>query len=192
MMFLLKTDLIIRVLVLQILMIILGQAIILIMQNISEDIIMSIITSIFQAIFQAICRIFPISETAHSAVFHDFSGRFSGACSSLTGVVHIGIAVGIVAASYKLFLKMGYEFFSTGRNIVKKQLRGNAPSQPRHFMYMTMVNSSVAVILPQTPTLSEGWAKMTWISSRLMLRRNWVTRKTMDMCKGSLMGIITV
>lgn len=140
MMFLLKTDLIIRVLVLQILMIILGQAIILIMQNISEDIIMSIITSIFQAIFQAICRIFPISETAHSAVFHDFSGRFSGACSSLTGVVHIGIAVGIVAASYRLFLKMGYEFFSTGRDIVKKQLRGNAPSQPRHFMYMTLMS----------------------------------------------------
>ena len=101
---------------------------------------MSILTAIFQALFQAVCRIFPISETAHSSVFHDFAGRFSGECSSLTGIVHIGIAVGIVIASYKLFLKMSYELFSTVGDVFKKRLKGSKPSGARHYMYMTLMS----------------------------------------------------
>lgn len=101
---------------------------------------MSILTAIFQALFQAVCRIFPISETAHSSIFHDFAGRFSGECSSLTGIVHIGIAVGIVAAMYKFFFKMSREFFSTFGDIFKKRLKGNKPSNSRHFMYMTLIS----------------------------------------------------
>lgn len=101
---------------------------------------MSILTAIFQALFQTLCRIFPISETAHSSIFHDFAGRFSGKCSSLTGIVHIGIAVGIVAAMYKFFFKMSREFFSTFGDIFKKRLKGNKPSNSRHFMYMTLIS----------------------------------------------------
>lgn len=86
------------------------------------------------------CRIFPISETAHSSIFHDFAGRFSGECSSLTGIVHIGIAVGIVAAMYKFFFKMSYEFFSTFGDMFKKRLKGNKPSGARHYMYMTLMS----------------------------------------------------
>lgn len=101
---------------------------------------MSILTAIFQALFQAVCRIFPISETAHSSIFHDFAGRFSGECSSLTGIVHIGIAVGIVAAMYKFFFKMSYEFFSTFGDMFKKRLKGNKPSGSRRYMYMTLIS----------------------------------------------------
>lgn len=101
---------------------------------------MSILTAIFQALFQAVCRIFPISESAHSSIFHDFAGRFSGECSSLTGVVHIGIAVGIVAAMYKFFFKMSCELFSTVGDIFKKRLKGNKPSESRHYMYMTLIS----------------------------------------------------
>ncbi len=51
--------------------------------------IMSVLTAIFQAIGQAISWVLPISESGHSAIFHNFSGRFTNACSQLTGVVHI-------------------------------------------------------------------------------------------------------
>ncbi|MDE6125052.1 MAG: undecaprenyl-diphosphate phosphatase, partial [Eubacterium sp.] len=74
---------------------------------------MSIITAIFQAIGQALTFIFPISESGHSAVFHDFSSRYSGSCSELTGLIHIGIAIGIIAAFYKVFISLIMEFVNT-------------------------------------------------------------------------------
>lgn len=73
-------------------------------------------------------------------MFHDFAGRFSGECSALTGVVHIGIAVGIVAVCYKLFLRMSYEFFSTFGDIFKKRIKDSKPSGARQFMYMTLMS----------------------------------------------------
>lgn len=101
---------------------------------------MSVLTAIFQALFQAICWVLPISESAHSAIFHDFSSRFSGACSQLTGVVHIGIAIGIVIALYKFFFKMIKEFISTFADIFKKQINVNSPTPSRHYLYMTLMS----------------------------------------------------
>ena len=64
---------------------------------------MWILTAIFQAIGQAFTWVFPVSESGHSVIFHNFSGRFTNACSQLTGVIHIGIAIGLFIAFYKLF-----------------------------------------------------------------------------------------
>lgn len=64
----------------------------------SEGKILSIITAVFQAIGQALTFIFPISESGHSAIFHNFAARNSGEVSELTGLIHIGIALGIIIA----------------------------------------------------------------------------------------------
>lgn len=101
---------------------------------------MSVLTAIFQALFQAICWVLPISESAHSAIFHDFSSRFSGACSQLTGVVHIGIAIGIAIALYKFILKMIKEFIGTFADIFKKRINVNSPTPSRHYLYMTQMS----------------------------------------------------
>lgn len=120
-------------------MIISGQAIILTMQHFSEEQIMSVITAIFQAILQAIAWIFPISETGHSALFHSFADRADSTCSALTGVIHIGIAVGIVLAMYKTFMRLGKEFFGTFKDLAQKNLKGKK-NNSRHFMYMTLIS----------------------------------------------------
>lgn len=88
----------------------------------SEVKTLSILTAIFQAIGQVITHIFPVSESGHSAIFHDFSSRFTGSCSELTGLVHIGIAVGVLAAFWKVFLRLVLEFVSTGKDIFTKSL----------------------------------------------------------------------
>lgn len=119
----------------------------LIMQTFLEEKIMSIITAIFQAVFQVICWILPISETGHSAVFHDFSNRFSGACSSLTGIIHIGIAVGIVIAMYKIFIILGKEFFGSIRDLTKKQSPIKDAKPSRHFMLMTLLSFLPMLVL---------------------------------------------
>lgn len=103
---------------------------------------MSILTSIIQAILQTICWIFPISESAHSSIYHDFSYNFLGAYSNITGAVHIGIAIGIVVAMYKYFLRLSVEFFGTGVDIFKKQLKRKETTQPRKLMYMTLLSFS--------------------------------------------------
>jgi undecaprenyl pyrophosphate phosphatase UppP len=61
---------------------------------------MSILTAIVQAILQAVTWILPISESGHSSIFHDFAGRVSDSCAAITGVIHIGIAIGIVICLY--------------------------------------------------------------------------------------------
>ncbi len=123
-------------------MIIFVQAITLIMRSFSEERIMSVLTAIFQAIFQAICWIFPISESAHSAIFHDFSNRLSGACSSLTGIVHIGIAIGIIAALYKTFLTLAKEFFGSFADLAKQNKKSSRkePKPARSFMQMSLIS----------------------------------------------------
>lgn len=97
------------------------------------------LTAIFQALFQAICRILPISENFHSALFHDFSLRFNPNCSALTGVVHIGIALGIIVAMYKVFLRMFNEFVFTFKDLFTKNIRGTSKKGARNFMYMSLL-----------------------------------------------------
>lgn len=110
-----------------------------------EEIIMSVLTAIFQAIFQAICWIFPISESGHSALFHDFAARDSGACSALTGIVHIGIAIGIIVSMYSLFFGLLKEFIATFSDIFKKRL-GTNTNPRRSFMYMTLISFAPMVL----------------------------------------------
>lgn len=100
---------------------------------------MSIITAIFQAIGQVITFIFPLSENGHSAIFHDFSSRLTNNCSELTGLIHIGMALGIIIASYKIFMRLIYEFVFTGREIFTKSLDLKKTSNSRRFMYYTFI-----------------------------------------------------
>lgn len=101
---------------------------------------MSILTAIFQAIGQALTWVLPISESGHSAIFHDFSGRFTNACSQLTGVIHIGIALGIIAGFHKLFLHLAKNFFQGWNELFRKKLDIKKSSQQRKFMYMTILS----------------------------------------------------
>lgn len=112
---------------------------------------MSVITAIFQAIAQAFCRILPISESGHSGLFHNFAGRYSGACSALTGIVHIGVAIGIVLASYGLFLRLGKELFGTVKDLTHKKLKGSSQDPGRSFFYMLLI-SFLPMILWAVPT----------------------------------------
>ncbi len=112
---------------------------------------MSVLTAIFQAIAQAICWIFPISESGHSSIFHDFASRSSGACSALTGIVHIGIAIGIILAMYSLFFSLAKEFFGTFGDIFKKQIKSKPTTPARSYMYMTLI-SFAPMILWLIPT----------------------------------------
>lgn len=113
--------------------------IILIMLQCTEVRILSIITAIFQAIGQALSFIFPLSESGHSAIFNDFSARYSGIASLLTGLVHIGIALGIIAAFYKLFIRVISEFFFTWKDIFKKKFSVKTMSNRRKFMLYTFI-----------------------------------------------------
>lgn len=61
-----------------------------------------------------------MSESGHSAIFHDFSGRFSGNGSELTGLVHIGIALGIFLVFIKLFVRLFGEFIAFFQRCVCK------------------------------------------------------------------------
>lgn len=101
---------------------------------------MSILTAIFQAIGQALSWILPISESGHSAIFHNFSGRFTDACSQLTGVVHIGIAIGLIAAFYKLFITLFKNFIGSWNDVFRKRLDIKNPKPARKFMFMTILS----------------------------------------------------
>ncbi len=105
----------------------------------SEVKTLSIITAIFQAIAQVLTYIFPLSESGHSAIFHDFAARYSNNCSELTGLIHIGMAIGLIIAFYKVFLKLIFEFISTGKEIFTKQLDIKNTSNSRKFYYFTYI-----------------------------------------------------
>lgn len=107
---------------------------------------MSFLTAIFQAVGQALTWIFPVSESGHSAIFHNFSGRFTDACSQLTGVIHIGIAIGLFAAFFKVFIALFKNFFGTWGDIFHKNLDLKNVKPSRNFMYMTIL-SFVPMIL---------------------------------------------
>ena len=78
---------------------------------------MWILTSIFQAIGQALTWVLPVSESGHSVIFHNFSGRFSNACSQLTGVVHIGIPAGKYGNFYMVFHRTSFNKTILGEGI---------------------------------------------------------------------------
>lgn len=101
---------------------------------------MSVLTAIFQAIGQALTWIFPISESGHSAIFHNFSGRFTNACSQLTGVIHIGIAIGLFIAFFKLFKMLFANFIAAWGEIFQKKLDVKNTKPARSFMYMTLLS----------------------------------------------------
>lgn len=97
------------------------------------------LTAIFQAVGQAVTWVLPVSETGHSSIFHDFSGRFSGNVSELTGLVHIGIALGFLIVFYKLFIKLFVQFLAGWKELFTKQLKPKESSGLRRFMYFTFV-----------------------------------------------------
>lgn len=101
---------------------------------------MSVLTAIIQAILQAVTWVFPVSESGHSSLFHDFSGRYSGACSAITGVIHIAIAVGIIIALHKVFFSLSKEFFTSIPDMFKKKFSVKNASPARSFMLMTLVS----------------------------------------------------
>lgn len=112
---------------------------------------MSVITAIFQGIAQALSWLLPISESGHSGLFHNFSGRYSGACSALTGIVHIGLAIGIALASYGLFIRLSKEFAGTVKDLIGKNLKDSGQAPARSFLYMLMI-SFLPMILWAIPT----------------------------------------
>ena len=101
---------------------------------------MSVLTALIQAILQVLCTIFPISQTAHSSMFHDFSNRFASGQSTLTGFVHIGIAVGIFVAMYRLFIRLIGEFFLGFSDLKSKKIRENSKKPARAFLYFVIIS----------------------------------------------------
>ena len=121
----------------------------------SEGKILSIITAIFQAIGQALTFIFPISESGHSAIFHNFANRNSGEVSELTGLIHIGIAIGIIIAFYKVFMKNIFETVNSFKEMFSKDLRVRRASNSRKFMYFTLI-SFLPMLLYFVPIGTKG------------------------------------
>ena len=80
-----------------------------------------------------------MSESGHSAIFHDFSGRFSGNGSELTGLVHIGIALGIFLVFIKLFVRLFGEFIAFFKDAFAKQNPFVNPGGVRRFMFGTVL-----------------------------------------------------
>ena len=120
-----------------------------------EGQILSIITAIFQAIGQALTFIFPISESGHSAIFHNFAARNSGNVSELTGLIHIGIALGIVIAFYKVFLRNFVEIINSVKEIFSKDLKFRRANNSRKFIYFALI-SFVPMLLYLIPFGKKG------------------------------------
>ncbi|MDE6658672.1 MAG: undecaprenyl-diphosphate phosphatase [Eubacterium sp.] len=116
---------------------------------------MSIITAIFQAIGQALTFIFPISESGHSAIFHNFAARNSGDVSELTGLIHIGIALGIIIAFYKVFLRNFVEIVNSVKEIFSKDLKFRRANNSRKFIYFALI-SFVPMLLYFIPFGKKG------------------------------------
>ena len=107
---------------------------------------MSILTAIFQAIGQALAWVLPISESGHSAIFHNFSGRLTNACSQLTGVIHIGIAIGIFVAFFKFFITIFKSFFGGVGELFHRNLDIKKPTPARRFVFMTILSFAVLIL----------------------------------------------
>lgn len=118
---------------------------------------MSIITAIFQAILQALTYIFPVSQSGHSAIFHDFAGRADGTVTQLTGAVNIGIALGIFAATYPFFAKLFSEAVNTGKDIAIKNFSLKT-AKPQRKLLLFFIISFVPMFLWLIPLGKYGMA----------------------------------
>ena len=116
---------------------------------------MAILKAIIQAILQVIFTILPLSASAHSSAYHEFAHTADGTVSALTGIVHIGIAVGIIAASYTVFLRLIKECVGTFGDMFSKRLKGSSKRPARRFFYFTLI-SFVPLILWLIPLGKAG------------------------------------
>lgn len=103
--------------------------------------------AILQAIAQAICEIFPLSYSGFSAIYRDFSNDFSGNINALTGVIHIGIAVGILVSFFKMFWTETAEFVNGFGELFKKEFSLKNSKKSRIFTYASLISFSVFLIL---------------------------------------------
>lgn len=117
---------------------------------------MSVLTAIFQAILQAVTWILPISESGHSSLFHDFAAKENGSCAAITGVIHIGVSIGIIIALYKVFFSLLKEFFKSWGDLFNKRLDIKSVHPARQFMFMTVV-SFVPMLLWLIPVGKNGF-----------------------------------
>ncbi|MBQ9228610.1 MAG: undecaprenyl-diphosphate phosphatase [Eubacterium sp.] len=101
---------------------------------------MSIITSIFQAILQAISYIIPISESGHSAIYHDLAGKTDGTVAALTGVIHLGMALGIFAAMLRLCLRLAKELGGCAGDLLHRDFSYREASPARRFLLSLMLS----------------------------------------------------
>lgn len=100
---------------------------------------MSVLTAIFQAILQALSFVLPTSESGHLALFNSFAGREQNTCSTLSGAIHIGIAIGIFIAMLRPFISLFKQTAFTCVEIVKNRQALKTPTPPRKFNYMVLV-----------------------------------------------------
>lgn len=103
--------------------------------------------AILQAIAQAICEIFPLSYSGFSAIYKDFSNDFNGEINALTGVIHIGLAVGILISFFKMFWTETAEFVNGFGEVFKKEFSLKKSKKSRIFTYATLISFSVFLVL---------------------------------------------
>ncbi|MBQ9518041.1 MAG: undecaprenyl-diphosphate phosphatase [Eubacterium sp.] len=107
---------------------------------------MSILKAIIQAILQVIFTILPVSVSAHSSAYHEFAHTADGTVSALTGIIHMGIAVGIIAASYTVFLHLAKEFAGTFGDMFSKRLKGSEKRPARRFLYFVLLSFAPLIL----------------------------------------------
>ena len=103
--------------------------------------------AILQAIAQAICEIFPLSYSGFSSIYRDFSNDFNGEINALTGVIHIGLAVGILISFFKMFWTETAEFVNGFGEVFKKEFSLKKSKKSRIFTYATLISFSVFLVL---------------------------------------------
>lgn len=108
---------------------------------------MSYILAVLQAVVQAVAEIFPLSFSGLQAVQRDFAGDFSGTVSPLAGIIHIAVALGIVAAFFKMFRRETGEFFMSFADMARKQFSLKSMPPTRGFMGCTLISFLFFLVL---------------------------------------------
>lgn len=121
-------------------MITLEMVIILTMQVYLGEKTMSVIVSIFQAIFEAFTEILPLSSSGYTAIFNTFSGRNFDRATQLTGVIHIGIAIGILIVMFKMFANEAVSFFEFNIDLFDRNKSIKNAGGIKKFTMMTFVS----------------------------------------------------
>lgn len=92
--------------------------------------------------------ILPMSENGHISIFNDFSARYSGVAPEVTGLVHIGMAIGILAMFYKVFIQLTFDFFSVWTDVFKKKFNPKKITNRRKFMMYTFIPYIFMLLYP--------------------------------------------